>query len=291
MNGPVLVIGASGNVGSAAVASLLAAGLPVRAAGTDPGRLAARLPGVDTVRLDLHDPTTFGAAVRGAEGLFLVRPPAITRVGPTLGALIDAAREAGVGHVVFSSVTGADTNPAVPHHRVETRVRACASWTILRPGFFAQNLADAYRDDIVGDDRLYLPAGAGRAAFIDTRDLGDVAATVFADPAAHRGAGYTLTGPEALDFTEVAEILTAELGRTVTYRPAGVLGYAAHLRRHGMPLAQVVVQTVLHTGLRRGQAADVDPTLARLLGRPGRTVRDYVHDHRHLWRAPAPAGA
>ncbi|MCV2395146.1 NmrA family NAD(P)-binding protein [Actinotalea sp. M2MS4P-6] len=287
--GSVLVTGASGNVGGAVVRSLIAAGVPVRPAGTDPVRLAARHPELAPVRLDLHDPSTFAPALRGAAGLFLVRPPAISRVGPTLGALVDAARDAGVGHVVFSSVTGADSNPLVPHHRVEARVRACPSWTILRPGFFAQNLADAYREDIVAADRLCLPAGSGRAAFIDTRDIGDVAATVFRDPAAHHAAGYTLTGPEALDLDQVAAVLTAELGRPISYRPAAALGYAAHLRRAGLPMAQVAVQTVLHVGLRRGQAAEVDPTVQRLLGRPGRTLAEYVHDHRDLWAVPAPA--
>ena len=122
-----------------------------------------------------------------------------------MNALTEPALAAGVEHVVFSSVAGADTNRVVPHHRVETHLRDHApSWTILRPGFFAQNLADAYRRDIVEDDRIYLPAGNGRVAFIDTRDIGDVAGAVFADPAPHRGKGYTLTGPRAVTFDEVA---------------------------------------------------------------------------------------
>ena len=284
---PVLVIGASGNVGGAVVRSLLDAGLPVRAAGTDPDALGRRLPDVPSVRLDLHDPATFAPALEGAGGLFLVRPPAISSVGPTLNALIDVAREVGTSHVVFASVTGADTNRVVPHHRVETHLRASGlSWTILRPGFFAQNLADAYRSDIVGASRIVLPAGRGRAAFVDVRDVGDVAATVFADPQAHRGAGYTLTGPQALDFDQVAEVLSRELGRTIRYEPTTVLGYLRHLLRQGLPAAPAVVQTILHTGLRRGQAQSVDPTLARLLGRSGRTLERYVHDHAATWTVP-----
>lgn len=283
MNGPVLVVGAGGNVGGAAVHSLARADIPVRAAGIDPGRLV--LPaGVQRVRLDLLDPGTFADAVRGARGLFLVRPPAISKVGPTLNALLDAAWAAGVEHVVFASVTGADRNKVVPHHRVETHLRASGgSWTILRPGFFAQNLADAYRHDIVVDDRILLPAGDGRAAFIDVRDIGDVAARVFADPAAHRRVGYTLTGPRALRFAEVAAILSDELGRTITYQPTSAWRYLQHVRRQGRPTAQALVQTVLHTGLRRGQAEAVDPTLPRLLGRPARSLVEYVHDHRDLW--------
>jgi uncharacterized protein YbjT (DUF2867 family) len=98
-----------------------------------------------------------------------------------------------------------------------------------------------------------------------------------------------MTGPQSLGFAEVAAILSDALGRSVTYGPAGLRAYAAHLRGRGMPLAQVAVQTVLHADLRRGRAAEVDPTLARLLGRPGRTVAAYVHDHRDLWAAPASA--
>lgn len=290
MNRPILVTGASGNVGGAVVRSLIAAGIPVRAAGTTPAALQRTFPGVDVVHLDFYTSSTFGPALRGVGGLFLLRPPRIAKVGPTLNALVDVAEQVGVDHVVFSSVTGADTNRIVPHHRVETHLQASGlSWTILRPGFFAQNLADAYRRDIIGDDRIYLPAGRGRAAFIDVRDLGDVAATVFANPSAHRSAGYTLTGSQALDFDEVAALLTRELGRPIRYQQASVLAYLRHLKGQGLPAPQVLVQTILHTGLRRGQAQWVDPTLAALLGRPPRTLQQYVHDHRTTWSTPAPA--
>lgn len=288
MRRPVLVVGATGNVGRATVDALVRHGIPVRSGLRDPHR-AAPLPGVEPVELDVFRPETFGEAVEGIGGLFLLRPPPVSRVGPTLNALTDAAVEAGVDHIVFSSVAGADTNTVVPHHRVETHLRDHApSWTILRPGFFAQNLADAYRQDIVGDDRIYLPAGSGRVAFIDTRDIGDAAATVFADPSPHRGRGYTLTGPEAVTFDGVAAILTSTLGRPIRYEPASVLGYAWRLRAQRLPLAQIAVQTILHTGLRRGDAETVDPTLKHLLGRPGRTIEHYVTEHATTWARSVP---
>jgi uncharacterized protein YbjT (DUF2867 family) len=282
--GPVLVVGAAGNVGGAAVRALVERGIPVRCGVTDPSRCPP-VRGAEPVELDLFRPETFGPAVEGVRGLFLLRPPPVSRMGPTLNALTSAAVAAGVEHVVFSSVAGAETNKVVPHHRVETHLRDhVASWTILRPGFFAQNLADAYRRDIVEDDRIVVPAGRGRVAFVDTRDIGEVVAAVFAAPASHRGQGYTLTGPRAIAFDEVAGILSAALGRGIRYEPASVLGYARHLRRQELPLAQVAVQTVLHTGLRRGDAETVDPTLPRLLGHPARTLESYVHDSAATWR-------
>ncbi len=283
MSRPVLVVGATGNVGGATVEALRARGIPVRAGVLDTEGLKQD-PGVEPVVLDLRRPATFVAAVTGIGGLFLLRPPPVARVGPTLNALTDAAVRAGVAHVVFSSVAGADTNRVVPQHRVETHLRdEVPSWTVLRPGFFTQNLADAYRRDIVEDDRILVPAGEGRVAFVDTRDIGALAAAVFDDPSSHRGRGYTLTGPQAIDFADVAAILTSALARTIRYEPASVLGYARHLRRRSLPMAQVAVQTVLHTGLRRGGAEAVDPILERLLGRPARRLEDYVTEYAATW--------
>jgi uncharacterized protein YbjT (DUF2867 family) len=288
----VLVTLASGNVGREVVRALGAHGVAVRAAGRAgeapaEGGGGGNGGGVEAVRFDFRDPATFGPALEGCEGLFLLRPPAIRDVGPTLNALVDRARGAGARHVVFLSVAGAGKNPLVPHHAVERHLRrGPGAYTLLRPGFFAQNLGDAYRRDLVERSRLNVPAGRGAASFVDVRDVAEVAALAFGDPGAHASRAYALTGPEALTFDEAARVLSEELGRPVRYEPASVAGYARHLASRGLPDAQIAVQTVLHVGLRFGQAAAVDPTLGRLLGRPGRTLRAYVRDHRALWRAP-----
>lgn len=290
-NAPILVTGASGNVGRTVVDSLLARQIPVRVGVRDPER--TRDPwgeAVSRIALDFQRPETFAGAVTGAAGLFLMRPPAIADVRATLLPLVDVARAQGVGHTVFLSVAGAGTNQWVPHHTVERHLMTHADpmrWTILRPGFFAQNLGDAYRQDIREEDRLYVPAGAGRVAFVDVRDLGTVTAGIFADPAPHVGQAYTLTGPEAVGFDQVAGWLSESLGRPIRYEPASILGYVGHLRRRHLPWGQIAVQTILHAGLRLGQAATVDPTLGRLLGRPPHTVRDVIRDTRTLWRREA----
>ena len=283
----ILVTGATGNVGREVVRALRAKNMVVRAADRDPARARALFgDDVDTVRFDYRDPATFAAA-DGARALFLLRPPAIADVKQTLLPFIDDARRRGVRQVVFLSVAGAGKNKLVPHHAVERHLAKASGWTVLRPGFFAQNFGDAYRRDIVEDGRIYVPAGRGRVAFVDVRDLAELSAAIFASPAAHEETAYTLTGPEAIDFATAASQLSAALGRAIRYEPASVLGYVRHLHRRGMPWAQVGVQMVLHAGLRFGQAERVDPTLERLLGRRPRTVRDYVRDHRSTWEGSA----
>ena len=279
----VLVTGATGNVGREVVRAVLARGLTVRAADRDEPR-AHKLLGdeVDVVRLDYRDRSTFACAA-GTDALFLMRPPAIADVADTLLPFVDEARRRGVKHVVFLSVAGAEKNKLVPHHAVEEHLRKGEGWTILRPGFFAQNFGDAYRRDIVEHDRVYVPAGRGRVTFVDVRDVAEVAAAAFASPTAHDLHAYTLTGAEAVGFTSAAARLSDVLGRPIRYEAASIVGYVLHLRRRGMPWAQVGVQTVLHVGLRFGQAERVDPTLERLLGHRPRSLEDYFRDHRNLW--------
>lgn len=285
---PVLVTGATGNVGRAVISSLRALGVPSIAGVRNPSE-ARRALGDDAraVTLDVCDPSTFASAVRGVRGLFLMRPPPVADVRSTLNVLVDRALEAGVEHVAFLSVEGADRQPWVPHHDVEKHLATRGvSATILRPGFFAQNLGDAYLRDVRDDDRLYVPAGKGRVAFVDVRDVAELAARSFVEERLRRAA-FTLTGPEAVTFDEVARMLSARLGREIRYEPASVVGYALHLRRRAMPAMQIVVQTVLHVGLRFGNAARVDDTLPRLLGRPARGVDAFIADHVDLWKRPA----
>jgi len=263
-----------------------ARGHVVRAAHRRADEAARAFPGAEVAAFDFLDRATWPVALDGCDGILLVRPPPIADMGATLNPFVDAAYAAGVRYIVFVSVARADQMKWVPHRKVELHlIESGSAWTILRPGFFAQNLADAYRRDIAEDARLYVPAGHGRVAFLDVHDIATVAAHVFDAPEAHRGAVHTLTGPEAITFDEVARILSDVLARPIRYEPASIAGYAHHLRRHrNMPWMQILVQTILHVGLRRGDAEQVEPTVAQITGRPPGSLRDYVERDAALWQ-------
>lgn len=282
----ILVTGATGNVGRPTARALVARGHDVRAV-VRGGERDGLPDGVERVALDFHDPRSWDAALRGCDGLFLLRPPPIADVAATLNPLATRARDLGVTRVVFLSVTGAGSVRFIPHRKVEDHLRALdgVRWTFLRAGFFMQNLATAYRDDIARDGRIYVPAGEGLVAWVDAGDLGEAAAVAF-DADAGVGAAWHLTGPESLRFSDVAAVMSDELRRDVRYEPASLYGYARHLRARGLPWAQVAVQSVLHTAIRTGREGVVDPTLARVLGRAPTTLRAFVAASRALWAAP-----
>lgn len=265
---PILITGASGNIGKHVVSGLKDLGIPYRIG----QRQRSAAPNITF--LDLSDPSTYDKALVGIKSLFLLRPPAIANTKQTLNLLIDKAYAQGVEHIVFVSVAGAESNRFVPHHSVEQRlINSGKSYTILRPGFFSQNLESAYRTDIIDSACIYLPSGNGKINFIDARDIAEIAIQSLVNPKVHTGKAYTISGSEALTFYQVADLLTQELGRSIEYREASVLGYFCHLLRQKDPLMKALIQTILHTGIRSGQANIIDSTTADLLNRETTSIR------------------
>lgn len=266
-----LITGATGRVGGA-VLSRLSGRVPVRPA----GRAAGMVP------LDIRDAATHGAVLDGVTDLFLMRPPQIAR-GAEFAPFLDAAASAGVRRVTVLSVKGADTNRILPHHGVEAEVRARGfDWTMIRPADFMQNLETVHRAGIRDRDEIAVPAGRGASAFVDVADVADAVVHVMTHPG-HAGRGYAITGPQALDFAAVAAILSAELGRAITYRPPSIPGFVRRQVAAGTPVPMALVMSALYTAQRLGRAAEVTGDLSHLLGRPAGTMADYVARNRALW--------
>lgn len=281
MTSPILVIGATGNVGKPLVAALRHRGLAVRAA----SRSGV---GPDGVEFDFGKPDTWVRAYDGVETMFLVRPPRISNVVRDMVPALEAARDRGVQHVVLLSVQGADRIPVLPHARLERWLqRSGMSWTFLRPSYFNQNLSTVFREDIRDHNRLLVPAGNGRTAFVDVVDVASVGAAVLEHPAAHRDRVWTPTGCESLTFTEVASTLSEVLQRTIRYRDPGILGFFRHTRTVlGMDRGMAAVTTVIHVTARVGMARHLTDDVRRVTGEPPLSFRSFVERERAVWETP-----
>ncbi|MDX6742388.1 NmrA family NAD(P)-binding protein [Actinocorallia sp. A-T 12471] len=285
-----VVTGPSGNVG-AEVARLTAGrtDLPYRIAAHHPDGIRARLgPETRVVPFDYDDRATWPAVLDGVTTLFLLFPlPHPRTVGTRMKPFIDAAVAAGVGHIVYVSVPGADRQKVVPHHQVEAHIKASGvPYTILRCSFFMQNLCrrlSTHGVDVVERDELFIPAGRGRTTFIDARDVADVVLKIAADPAAYRNREYVLTGAERLDFFEVAEIFSAVMGRPIRYTKPSLPRFWWRLWRRGVAWDAVLFMTIVYTLTRTGKNEPMTDELAALLGRPPRTMREFVRDYLPRW--------
>jgi uncharacterized protein YbjT (DUF2867 family) len=215
--------------------------------------------------------------------MFLLRPPEVARAS-RLAPFLDAAVGAGVRHVVLLSVQGAGRNPMLPHRALERRVeRTPLVWTFLRPGYFMQNLLTVHRSEIRDRSELFVPAGDGRTAFIDVRDVAAVAVRALTGPGYERVA-HDLTGSEAPTYADVAAALSAAVGRPIQYARPGAWRYVRTELRRGRHPALVVVTLGLYTAARLGLAGRLTDDVRRLLGRPPITLRQFAEEHADAWR-------
>lgn len=282
MSSPILVTGATGNVGAPLVQLLRAAGATVRPATRHPTGPAG-------AHFDFTDSRTWAAAFIGVRTLFLVRPPRLANIARDMVPALTAARHSGVSHVVLLSVQGSGHIPVLPHAALERWLRRSGmAWTFLRPSYFTQNLSTVFAADIRDRDQIMIPAGTGRTAFVDAQDVAAAAAAVLLDPAAHAGQIWTLTGAESLTYTEVATTLSTVLGRTITYRRPGTAAYLRHARRVlGMEAGMAVMTAVIHAPARFGAAGHLTDDVRTVTGRPPTSFAAFAHRERVTWEPPA----
>lgn len=290
-----MITGSSGNVGHELVQTLLArppAG-PWRVAGRHLERLRERVgEAAEVARFDFFDRSTWAATLSEVDTLFLLFPlPGNRAAREAVVPFVSAAEAAGCRHVVYVSVFGADRARFIPHHKVEAALRTAAmTSTVLRCSFFMQNLhrsISTHGTDIVEHRELFVPAGCGRTSFIDARDAAEVAALALTEPPPHRDAVYHLTGPAPLRMDEVATALTAALGYPVTYTRPGLLRFATRLRRRGVGWDAIGFMAAVYTLTRFGQNQPVTAEVQHLLGRPPRTLEQFLADSAWRWEQRA----
>jgi uncharacterized protein YbjT (DUF2867 family) len=223
----ILITGATGHQGGAALRHLRKRGFPVRALTRDPDQPQARVltgPGVEVVRGDMEDLSSLTRALDGAYGVYSVQNShgeagieGEIRQGVNLA---EAARSSGIEHFVYSSVASADQRTGIPHFdskfRIEEHIRATGMhYTIVRPTFFMENWLGMRQ--AIESGTLNLPLEpATRLQMIAVEDIGGVVAMAFERSGKWQDRAVELAGDE-LSMTELAQAFTRASGREVRY--------------------------------------------------------------------------
>lgn len=284
MSSPILIIGALGNVGAEVVKQVLARGRKVRAADIDVNKIQARFgEAVEAVRFDFTDPSTYAETFNGIEKMFTLRPPHITNIQRDMVPSMNAAKAAGVKHVVFLSLIGIEKATYVPHYKVETYLKEInLQTTFLRCSFFMQNLNTTHLKEIKERNEIFVPVGKAQTSFIDARDIGTVAAVALTQPG-HENKNYDLTGSEGLDYWEAAQIMSEVLGRHITYRNPNPLHFLVETVRRGTPFRFAMVMLGLYTSTRFGMAESITSEVEQLTKQKPTSFRQYVEDYKTSW--------
>lgn len=283
-----LVTGATGAVGRHVVRELASRGAGVRAFVRDAGRARAVVgEDVDLAVGDLRDVHSMRAAFDGVEQLFLACGNVPEQVELEATA-VDAAADAGVRRIVKLSAAHAEVGSPLDfwdiQGRIEERLRSTrVAHVLLRPLSYMSTLFAA-AGTVAAAGRVVAPAGDAKIAMIDPRDVAAVAAVALTEDG-HDGRAYTLTGPEALTYHDVAEALSAVTGRPVAYVAVPDEAALAGQRDAGVPEWTARNVVTLFRLLREGAGAQVTDVVRVVTGREPRTLREFLADHAGVFRA------
>jgi uncharacterized protein YbjT (DUF2867 family) len=272
----ILVIGATGTVGSELAHLLETAGHTVR-------RATSRNAGPGQVHLDLTTGAGLSEALAGADGAFLLSPPGHTNQDVLLGPVIEAATAHGVGKLVLMTAMGADADPTSPMRRLELQLEASGlTWNVIRPNWFMQNFHTFWLHGIRTQGAIQLPTGTAKGSFIDARDIAAVAAVLLTGDRFDNQA-FDLTGDEALDHAQVAALLSAELGRPLRYDDITPELMRPGLLAAGLPEAYADFLLLILHYFKLGAAERITTAVQDITGHAPRRFAQYARDYREAY--------
>jgi NAD(P)H dehydrogenase (quinone) len=269
----IAVFGATGQLGTHVVRSLLTRGVPadqIRAVGRNEARLAGLgEQGVRLQRADLDRSDEVAAAVRGAEVVLLISASEAGRRVEQHRTVVDAADAAGVSLLVYTSAPDAQRSTLVlaPDHKATEDLIAASSVpaTILRNNWYTENYRGTF-DQARATGRIETSAGSGRVASATREDYADAAAAVLTT-GGHDGAIYELSGAVAWSYEEFAATASRVLGADVELIELSAEQQRRSLIAHGLDQATAGFVVALEQNTRDGALGQASDDLARLIGR------------------------
>lgn len=273
----ILVVGASGTVGSEVVRLLVAQGQSVV-------KVTSRTPSAaDQVQVDLASQKGLKAAFEGIDRAFIMAPPGYADQEAVLAPLIEEARVRGLKKVVLMTAMGANADENAPMRKAERRLEASGlAFNIIRPNWFMQNFNTFWLHGIQSAGQIFLPVGAAKGSFIDARDIAAVAAALLVTDT-FNNRDFDLTGPRALDHTEVAGILTRVAGKAIGFTDITADAMLEGLLGAGLPKDYAEFLVMILGYFKAGYAERTTDAVQQITGQAPRTFEQYAQDYRGSW--------
>jgi NAD(P)H dehydrogenase (quinone) len=278
----ILVTGATGGLGHETIDALLTTtpATEIAALVRDASKatdLAQR--GVDVRQADYFDYPALVQAFQGIEKVLLVSSVAFTDRVSQHRNVIDAAKEAGVTHLFYTSIQRSSrfVMPQVTESDLATEAYLQASglvYTILKNGYYFEGLGYLIGSE-VPEAEIRVPAGEGKIAFVKRTELAAATAALLTSEG-HDNQEYTLTGSEAYSFHDVAREFSALAGRPIGYQSSEPAPYIAQQVASGFPDFVATFFAQWGEATQHGMLAEPHDTVERLLGRKPTSLQEYL---------------
>jgi len=288
----ILVTGASGNIGSEVVKQLLAVtpAVSIKAAVHSRQNVKNVKDGdrVKVIPIDYNELDTLREALKDVDKLFLLTPD-VPNAPDLASNAVSEAKKVGIRHIVKQSVMGADLEADVGTMRLHCQVEKIIEqsgipFTFLRPNEFMQNFINFYRPSIKGNNAFYIPLEDAKVSLVDVRDIAAIAVESLIDEDKHKNKTYLITGPEALSYHQVAEVLSNATGRKISYVNISEEEAKAAMKEIGMSDWLIITVSELSDYFRKGKASEVSPAVEEVTGRKPISFSQFANDYADAFR-------
>jgi len=174
--------------------------------------------------------------------------------------------------------------PFIPHYKNEKKIKQIGiPYTFLRAGYFMQNLNMFLLNEIKENNRIFITAGKGKTSFTDIRDIAEVAARSLINKGKHMNKKYAITGEEALDFYQVAGLMSKILGRKINYSNPSGKEFTKYLLSKGLNEDYIQLVARIHFFTKIGLAKGITNEFEKITGNKPTTLQKFIEDYKQLW--------
>jgi uncharacterized protein YbjT (DUF2867 family) len=286
----ILVTGASGTVGSEVINQLSSdiVDVNIRAAAhsIESVKKVTKSESVEPIQIDYNNPDTLKDALKEVDRVFLLTPFQSDMVELSSKFLKEITNSGNIKQIVKLSVMGADSEPGIIGSRLHRQVEKMIEesripFTFLRPNFFMQNFVTFFSRSIKEQGAFYLPAGDGKVSFVDVRDIAAVAVQALTknNDGRHNGKAYTITGPEAISYDDVARILSEQVGKKISYVDISEDDARKGMKETGSDEWTINYMIELFDIIRKGYLSQVSSVVDDVTGKRPTTMSQFAKDN------------
>jgi len=242
--------------------------------------------GLDLRTGDYDNQDSLVKAFSGIDTLYFISGPDIFARHIQHEKVIQAAKEAGVKHVFYTSTVRKDESLTAPlsivvsgHLKTELLLKESGlNYTLLRHSLYAEVIPMFIGDKakVLETKSIYLPVEAGKVAFVPRRDFAQAAAMLLADAKAHENKTYHLLGSEKINFEEVAQLISEVSGEKVSFHSPSVEEFETTLKAVGLPQEIISTLSSFSQGIARGEFDQESLDLETIHGRKTLDLRTFL---------------
>lgn len=284
MTDQILIIGATGSVGLEVAKRLSKLKIPVKIAVRNPERAKSlNLKGVEFVQFDYSEVESFDQAFANVDKVLLVSPPSNLKLHKNVKDAIDHAIKSGVKLIVNISAISIESDLEKPMKDIEGHIsKSKLDYVFLRPNCYMQNFRDLFKDFIIKENQITVPADDGKVCFVDVRDVADVAVKALIDDKL-KNKIFSLTGNQSINMHVVAYLFSEVLNREIEYNKVSKTEFEKILKSAGWPASTIEGTIQVCSHVKTGKTDVITNDIQKILGREPINLEKFIRDYMDNW--------